>query len=1111
MDKAAAQKLVRETLQGSFDKARFVYLLKNILNRFDESKAFHARGHVKEKFRTTTPIIKTYERIGTYSDPDGKKTDLLIVYLQKENSIDRARTALRNFVADYLKQRDMKDAALVAFVAPDGENWRFSFIKMEYKFNEKGKVKEEFTPARRFSFLVGKNETSHTAQSRLLPLLLDDEGQPTLKDLEDAFSVEKTTKEFFEKYRDLFLRLKEALDSIVEKDQKIKVEFKSKQVSVVDFTKKLLGQIVFLYFLQKKGWFGVQRGRPWGSGSKHFLRELFDKQHGGYKNFFNDILEPLFYEALRLERPADYYKHFDCRIPFLNGGLFDPINDYDWIETEILLPDELFSNDRHTKEGDVGDGILDVFDRYNFTVKEDEPLEKEVAVDPEMLGKVFENLLEIKNRKSKGTYYTPREIVHYMCQESLIEYLYGEFNPEIVAYETIGDDQMAMFGNESKKKQLDLTIEHRQRSLIDKKDIETLIRHGESVVEHERRVVSEGREIGRYSFKLPERIRANAPRIDEKLAGVRVCDPAVGSGAFVVGMMNEIIRARGALMPHVGENQERTAYDFKRHAIQNCLYGVDVDSGATEIAKLRLWLSLVVDEEERESIQPLPNLDYKIVCGNSLSGINKLFNHESLKKVEELKPLQFNETSAVKRQNRKKQIDDLISQMTNGHKDFDFEVYFSEVFHEKKGFDVVIGNPPYVALQKNSGELGRRYQNAGFTTFARTGDVYQLFYEKGCQLLMPSGGLLAYITSNSWLKAEYGKATRRYFSDNHTPLRLIELGKDIFESAIVDSSILIARCGKHDETGKAVDMDRLPDKDFPPAENRWSMFRPKGEKPWSTLSSIEQSIMDKMEAVGTPLKEWDVSIYRGVTTGLNDAFIIDDVTKEELLTADPKSAEILKPVLRGRDIQRYQAQWARLWLITTFPSLQLNINNYPAVKKHLLSFGKDRLEQSGKTLADGSKSRKKTQHSWFEAQDETAYHEEFAKEKLVWIDLTEQGRFSYDTDGIFCANTAFMMTGQSIKYLCALLNSKLITWFMHNTALNSGMGTTRWVKFTVERLPIPKLNAAEQRPFINLVDKILKAKAANPKADTTEQEAAIDRLVYGLYGLTTEEIATVEK
>lgn len=1076
-------------------------LIKNLLNHVEEAPFTYKGQYIFSDFQDS---IKLVERIGKYKGSDEKLFDILVVHLQKETVLERARTKQRNFIAKYLKGSRggvLKDAALVAFVAPDGEDWRFSFIKMEYRFNEKGKVKEEFTSARRYSFLVGKNETSHTAQSRLLPLLLDDEGQPTLKDLEDAFSVEKATTEFFEKYRDLFVRLQEDLDRIVGKEQKIRVEFRNKQVSVVDFAKKLLGQIVFLYFLQKKGWFGVQRGRLWGSGSKHFLRELFDKKHGDYKNFFNDILEPLFYEALRLERPGDYYSRFDCRIPFLNGGLFDPINDYDWIETEILLPDELFSNDRTTKEGDVGDGILDVFDRYNFTVKEDEPLEKEVAVDPEMLGKVFENLLEIKNRKSKGTYYTPREIVHYMCQESLIEYLYGEFNPGIVAYETIGDHQMAIFGNESKKEQLDLTIEHRRQSLIDKKDIETLIRHGESVVEHERRVVNEGRETDRYAFKLPESVRANTSRIDEKLASVRVCDPAVGSGAFVVGMMNEIIRARGTLTPHVNENQERTPYDFKRQAIQNCLYGVDLDSGAIEIAKLRLWLSLVVDEEERESIQPLPNLDYKIVCGNSLLGVNKLFNHKSLKKLEVLKPLYFNEISAVKKQKHKKQIDDLISQMTNGHKDFDFEVYFSEVFHEKQGFDVTIGNPPYVALQKNGGELGRLYKDAGFTTFARTGDVYQLFYEKGCQLLMPSG-LLAYITSNSWLKAEYGKGTRRYFSDNHTTLRLIELGKDIFESAIVDSSILIARHGKHDETGKAVDMDRLPEKDFPPAENHWSAFQPKCEKPWNTLSAIEQSIMEKMETAGTPLKEWDVSINYGIKTGDNDAFIIDNGTKEALIATDPKSAEILKPVLRGRDIQRYRAKWAGLWLLDTHNGYDdiptININDYPAIKIHL-----DRFYPQLKKRQDKGRTPYNLRNC--------AYHEEFTKEKLFWMDMSNRGKFAYSETEIYSNNKGFMMTGKSLKYLCAVLNSALITWLMKNTARTTGMGLMQWEKFAVERLPIPKISSTEQRPFIRLVDRILKAKATDPKADTTKQEAEIDRLVYKLYGLTDEEIATVEQ
>ncbi|MCY3729256.1 MAG: Eco57I restriction-modification methylase domain-containing protein [Nitrospira sp.] len=1097
MDKAAAQSLVRETLQDSFNKERFVSLIKNMLNRIEEAPFTYKGQYIFDDFRDS---IKLVERIGKYKGPDEKLMDILVIHLQKETSLERARTKQRNFVSKYLKGSRggmFKDAALVAFVAPDGENWRFSFIKMEYTFNEKGKVEEEFTPARRYSFLVGKHETSHTAQSRLLPLLLDDEGQPTLKDLEDAFSVEKTTKEFFEKYRDLFLRLEESLDAILKKDAKVKTDFKAKNVHTVDFAKKLLGQIVFLYFLQKKGWFGVQRGCPWGSGSKHFLRELFDKQHGDYKNFFNDILEPLFYEALRLERPADYYKHFDCRIPFLNGGLFDPINDYDWVETEIFLPDDLFSNDRHTKEGDVGDGILDVFDRYNFTVKEDEPLEKEVAVDPEMLGKVFENLLEIKNRKSKGTYYTPREIVHYMCQESLIEYLYGEFNPEIVAYETIGDDQMAMFGNGAKKKQLDLTIQHRQRSLIDKKDIETLIRYGESVVEHERRVVNEGRETDRYSFKLPERIRANASRIDEKLAGVRVCDPAVGSGAFVVGMMNEIIRARGTLTPHIDGNQKRTPYDFKRHAIQNCLYGVDVDSGAIEIAKLRLWLSLVVDEEERESIQPLPNLDYKIVCGNSLLGVNKLFNYEPLKKLEALKPLYFNETSAVKKQKHKKQIDDLISQMTNGHKDFDFEVYFSEVFHEKKGFDVVLGNPPYVALQKNGGELGQLYQDAGFTTFARTGDVYQLFYERGVRLLKQGTGCACFISSNQWMRVESGKVLRK-FIESQNPIRLINLGAGVFDNVTVNTSILLVNRSSNQNILRSADL-RQATQQFPPAE--WTPIRPAYGETWVVLAPTGECIKDKIEATGTPLKDWDVKINYGIKTGYNNAFIIDNSTKQALIAKAPNSTDIIKPVLRGQDIQRYHTKWANLYLIDTHNGYggipAVNIDDYPAIKTHL-----------GKFYPKLKKRQDKGQTPY--NLRNCAYHEDFAKGKIVWGNLCNQAKFSYAPKGMLVTAPSPFLTPFS-HYLLAVLNSKLLDWYFRLIGVERDGGYYEYKPMFIERLPIPNISATEQRPLINLVDRILKTKTANPKADTTEQEAQIDRLVFELYGLTTEEITAVEK
>ncbi len=1064
MDEIAAQKLVQKTLEAPFDKDRFVYLVKNILNRVEDAP-FTYQG--KSIFAGFADSIKLCERVGKYRDPNDsdKHIDILIVHLQKGTSLERARTMQRNYVAKYLNGSRgdvLRDAALVAFVAPNSDDWRFSFVKMEYRFDETGKIREELTPARRCSFLVGTNEHSHTAQSCLLPVLSGDEADPTLKDLEDIFSVERVTKEFFEKYRDLFLDLEEALGAIVERDAEVKADFEAKGVNTVDFAKKLLGQIVFLYFLQKKGWFGVARGGEWGAGSKHFLRELFEKKHGDYDNFFNDILEPLFYEALRLERTDDYYSRFNCRIPFLNGGLFDPLGDYDWVNTDILLPNELFSNTYHTKEGDSGNGVLDIFDRYNFTVKEDEPLEKEVAVDPEMLGKVFENLLEIKDRKSQGTYYTPREIVHYMCRESLTHYLAAELDGR-----------------------------------VKKDEIETLLKYGEAVVENDSRVIGEGRETQRYAFRLPQDVREHAALIDEKLDTLRVCDPAVGSGAFVVGMMNEVVRTRNALATYLDDAKERTPYHFKRHAIQNCLYGVDIEPSAVEIAKLRLWLSLIVDEEKREAIQPLPNLDYKIVRGDALLGVEKnLFNNHFVRELERLKPLYFNEISVSKKEGYKKQIDDLIGKITNGRTEFDFEVYFSEVFHKKKGFDVVIGNPPYIQLQKDSGKLRRLYKDAGFTTFTTTGDIYQLFYEKGCQLLTPQRGLIAYITSNSWLKAQYGRSTRRYFVEQHTPLQLLEIGKDVFENAIVDTNILIARSGKSDAICKAVDMDRLPDKAFPPEENLWGQLRPREERPWSALSAIEQSIMDKMEAIGTPLKEWNVSINYGIKTGYNDAFIIDDETKEALVAADPNSADIIKPVLRGRDIQRYQAQWAGLWLIDTHNGYDdvsaINIEDYPAIKNHLDKFypNLEKRYDKGKTPYN---------------LRNCAYHEDFEKEKLVWMDLTEHGRFAYDAEGMFCVNTAFMMSGQAIKYLCAILNSRLITWFMGNTALNSGMGVTRWIRSSVETIPIPKISADRDDLIATIVDYIiyLKKQSSTDSLMVKYFEQIIDGLVYEIY-LTDE-------
>ncbi len=512
---------------------------------------------------------------------------------------------------------------------------------MEYAALEKddGKVGVEtrVTPARRLSYIVGEGESCHTAQSRFLALLQDTENYPTLEQIEECFSVEAVTKEFFNQYAALFGDIETALQRLAAKDTAIAAEFERKNVSTVDFAKKLMGQIVFLYFLQKKGWLGVAKGKDWGTGPHDFLRRLSRGEHGSYENFFDDVLEPLFYDTLATDRGHEAWcSRFKCRIPFLNGGLFEPLHDYDWRKTHILLPNKLFTNTECNDAGDIGTGVLDAFDRYNFTVNEAEPLEKEVAIDPEMLGKVFENLIEENRRKGLGSFYTPREIVHYMCQESLINYLDTAIN---TAAESLGGPKakQAKLFDYAEAEQMDLKTAIR-RELVPRADLETFIHLGDQISHYEAVET-------RYAVKMPKCIEEHARLIDEMLAEITICDPAVGSGAFPVGMMSEIVRARSALTPYFNDVHDRTPYHFKRHAIQNCLYGVDIDPGAVEIAKLRLWLSLVVDEEDVKQIKPLPNLFYKIVAGNSLLGVEKdLFNQELFQKLERLKPLYFDQS-----------------------------------------------------------------------------------------------------------------------------------------------------------------------------------------------------------------------------------------------------------------------------------------------------------------------------------------------------------------------------------------------------------------------------------------------------------------------------------
>ena len=846
-----------------------------------------------------------------------------------------------------------------------------------------------------------------------------------------GLSVQPITQEFFKDYKAAYDRTVGRLAETMDREE------------AEQFTQTLFNRLLFIHFISKKGW------TTW-NGNADYLKALWtDYQNNPEQaNFHADRLTVLFHEGMNTPEdqrdPAN--ENVVGKVPFLNGGLFDR-NELDL--KGVHVDDELIS-------GIVGPEGL--FSQYNFTVTEATPLDTEVAVDPEMLGKLFEET--VNERHDSGAYYTPRPVVTFMCREALKEF---------IACKNIAD--------------------------LDRGKIAELV---------------DGR--------TPEIITPQqALDLANSVAGIKVVDPACGSGAFLLGMLQEILYVNETLFR--ARNTSESLYQQKLDIITNNIYGADNDGLAVSTAMLRLWLSLAVDYEGEGIPDPLPNLDMKLTVGDSIAGPNPkqldftlqtIANSDLRGNIAEYTTAQGQRKSELRQKigETKQQLRDQMGDAAPAGV-VEWRIEFTDVILNE-GFDVVIANPPYVQLQANGGELGNLYKSTGFETFARTGDIYQLFYERGCQLAHKERGILAYITSNSWLKAEYGKPLRRYFSEKNTPLLLMELGKDVFESAIVDSSILILRAGGASQPFRAVDMDRVKSAEVPPPNELWGQIHPDGDAPWSVMSLTGHGILNKMRAKGTPIKEWDIPIYRGATTGSNNAFIVDSNTREALVSADPKSAEIIKPVLRGKDIQRFRSRWAGQWLITIFPARQLDIKDFPAVKRHLLNFGKEKLEQSGRVLPDGSKARKKTRHSWFELQDATAYYKGFSKEKLIWMDLTERGRFTYDETGMYCLNTTFMMTGESIKYLCAVLNSKAITWFMQNTALNSGMGVTRWIGYTVERIPIPKVSPTQEQSFVQLVDIILGKKDADQKADTRDFEDELDRLVYELYGLTDEEVSALE-
>ncbi len=1158
--------IVKETFGSIYNRDKFARFARELLNGIQDRGTTHVQ--IPSQFKD---YIQSYYRIGKYVYNDGfeKIIDVLEVKLKRNSSIEHARAMQRNFVARYLNGAfgDIKrDAALVAFISEDTKDWRFSFVKMDYKSQiitqENGKqkriIEKELTPAKRFSFLVGENEDIHTAQKQLFDCLSKASSgkQITLEDLVEAFDIEKVSKEFFAEYKKLYTRLRDELKRIYDFDVKIHKDFDDHDINIDDFAKKTMGQLVFLYFVQKKGWLGVKSGETWGSGDKRFLRNLFDKKYVKYDNFFNDILEPLFYRALARDRgnENDNFAPLNCRIPFLNGGLFEPINGYGYAQTDLTIDNAVFKE------------IFDVFDLYNFTVKEDEPLEKEVAIDPEMLGKVFENLLPENERKGNGAFYTPREIVHYMCQESLINYLYNAVNTEKL---NLSQAQQGTLIAKKKLKQADLELE-KFEEIVSKEDISTFIKLGESTYTNSNRGINED---------LPSSIKENAVKINQALKDVKICDPAIGSGAFPVGMMNEIVRARLALGV-----ENKSAYQIKREIIENNLYGVDLDDGAVEIAKLRFWLSLIVDEEDISNIKPLPNLDYKVMQGNSLITSYEGINFDEI--VENYKPkavqLDFDyygssSDNIIKNINsdmydyikashdiEKQEIRNKIEQgivnlvrskveekakqggiqwdkaeqtirdfaQNRKHRNFfPWKLFFADVFMNG-GFDIVIGNPPYI----------KEYTERGAFDGLRSSPYYQgkmdLWYFFGCKgldILKPHA-IETYIAPNNWTTNAGASKFRNKVLREAKIINFVDFGNyKVFDTASIQTMVYLLNKNS-DNSNYQLYFSKLINDNI--TKNELEEFLSQNSEGYNYIKYVlnfnnsayinkfitfleidKNSLITKIQSgknIYLSNKEMTNGIHPhhdkvnkkmlpllpGHEVG-EGIFVLDET---ELLKITENDKSLIRPYYTSNELFKYYAskinhQWI-IYTDSTFKNIN-KIKQYPSIKSH--------LDQYVDVITSDNKP-----YGLHRARDERFFN----GEKIISLrKCANCPTFTYTDFSCYVGAMYYIIKTErmNMKYLTAILNSSVIAYWLKNQGKMQG-NNYQVDKEPLMNIPLHIPSTVEERKVVNVVDEILNLTQSEDYEVNKQKhqlvqkyEDQIDIMVYKLYNLTYSEVLTVDK
>lgn len=1024
---AYSKEQLRHIFQNKFDREAWKAIVKGV---------FQANVRTTpEKFSTSNDTEDGYY-FGFGETPDRFKIGYFY-YKIKNGSVAHKKVGLRNLVKGFLNQTSGEfDAALVVF--DDGKEWRLSFVC---------DIKEESTTPKRFTYVFGEHDNFYRTPIERFDWL---QGQkPTFANIRKAFSVDALSDDFFDTYRDLYADFVQYItgkryvkdgNKWIERilgapNHQFENTFDGNDKLVRDYVKKMFGRIVFLYFLQRKGWL---------AGNRQYMHDLFYKSTRK-DDFLDGVLEPLFFEVLNTYKP---YRTEEAKslpenenIPYLNGGLFAK----DEVDPKTcVFPAEYFRK------------LFDFLDSYNFTIDENDTDDAEIGIDPEMLGRIFENLLE--DNKDKGAFYTPKEIVDYMCRESIIAYLLNGL-PE------------------------------RSHDLI-RRFVET---YDASELNDEQRLY-----------------------IRKKLQAVKICDPAIGSGAFPMGLVNILSKL------YVAMKADTDTAKMKRHIMEQNIYGVDIERGAVDIARLRFWLAMIV--EETEPI-PLPNLHFKIMQGNSLlenyngidlsdltkiNGQSNLFDSGNAEREALISSSRayyktfdhtqrdrlFNEIiNNVRRQLLDKGITLPSGEDPSANTDFFlWHTWFADVF-ANGGFDIVIGNPPYIEFKNYPKSEKDKLKD--YITAKGKYDIYIPFIERGISLLK-GNGFLSYICPTRFLKRDYGKALRKFIANNLLMHTLVDFSDvQIFKNAMTYTGIVVLQNAQKDipyDFRYASCIDGTYD-----LINSMKL----DNKIWDFSNGIESVLLSKIQEQGKPLEIISEGIIQGIATGKDSVFLV----KDEAIAHYNIEQGVIRPFLKGKDITPYQINWSGTYVIYPYtpdgkaiPENEFK-TKYPNAF-HYLEMHRDELK--GRGYFD------KSTKLWFELWNQRK-PSRFEGTKIVTLDNASRNSFCVDEKNFYGTTTVYNIKikddGLSPYYVVGILNSKLMDFFHKAKSVPQANGFYRYQAIFIKDLPIVIADTKIQKKIEQLVRGLLRETKQDIRDSLSQQ---IDILSYHLYGLSYEEILIVD-